>query len=184
MKPLILFLALALSCTFAFCQSKNNSLYLVFAQPGNFVGSEGLGAAGYSGKGATLYGLNYVRRITKSFAVETGIEYSVNNVLWDYVDYYSTNFTPQPASIKMLTVPIYANFTFFKYFFVDAGFIDAFETSHQSDAIIKDKSGVSPGLGFGAKYGYKNVLVVVNPFYQFHERLCDRGVKFGLGYEF
>ena len=110
---------------------------------------------GFQGKGGAIYGLNYVRTLTKSFSIETGLEYSVNNLLWDYEDAYNPSFTPQKVSVTMLSVPIYANFTFFNYFFADAGLTADFETSYKTGAVVSNQSGVGIGLGIGGKYDFK-----------------------------
>jgi hypothetical protein len=139
MKIKLIFLVLVLLSTQAYCQSKNN-LSLVFGAGGNTIGLIGIGGPGYQGKGEAIYGLNYCRSITKAFSIETGLEYSVNNVLWDYEDAYNPHFTPQKGSIKMLSVPIYANLTFLKYLFADAGMSADFETNHHFNSISLNKT--------------------------------------------
>ena len=193
MKTTSLLLTFILLCTGAYCQSKN-TLSLVFGVAGNGIGLIGIGGAGYQGQGESIFGLNYSRSLTRSFSIETGLEYSVNNVLLDYIDPPRPNFTPQKASIKMLSVPVFANITFLKYFFADGGFIADFETSHESDAIVNNQSGIGMGLGIGGKYKLKNMIFFINPFIQFHDAvsfnrqgggsLLDQGVKFGVGYRF
>lgn len=177
----------------AYCQMKND-LSVVYGFAGNSIGSIGIGGPGYEGKGEDIYGLNYRRSLTKCFSFETGIEYSVNNVLWNYVDAYQPNFRPQPASIRMLSIPVYANFSFFKYLFADAGVIADFETNHQSDKIISNQSGIGIGIGIGGQYYINKMILFVNPFLQSHAivaynnknggQLYDQGVKFGVGYRF
>jgi len=141
-----------------------------------------------------MYGLNYTRNITKVFSIETGLEYSVNNLLWDYEDAYNPHFIPQKVSVKMLSVPIYANFTFLKYLFANAGITADFETSHQSDEIVTNQSGIGLELGIGGKYNFNRMTVFINPLIQMHAivafhnensgSLLDQGVKFGIGYRF
>jgi hypothetical protein len=177
----------------AYCQSKN-SLSLVFGAGGNAIGLIGIGGPGYQGKGETIYGLNYSRSLTKAFSIETGLEYSVNNVLWDYEDAYNPSFTPQKGSIRMLSVPVYANFTFLKYLFANAGIIADFETNYHSNSITPDQSGIGLGVGIGGKYNFNSMTVFINPFLQWHAivaaqnegsgSLFDSGVKVGIGYRF
>ncbi|MDB5134783.1 MAG: hypothetical protein JWP37_1386 [Mucilaginibacter sp.] len=193
MKANLILLALFLLCGQAYCQSKN-SLSLVFGAGSNAIGSIGIGGAGYQGKGETIYGLNYSRNLTKSFSIETGLEYSVNNVLWDYEDAFDPSFTPQKGSIRMLSVPVYANFTFLKYLFANAGIIADFETNYHSYSITPNQSGIGLGAGIGGKYNFNSMTVFINPFLQWHAivaaqnegsgSLFDAGVKVGIGYRF
>jgi hypothetical protein len=193
MKNTLLFLTFTLLSSGAFCQSKNN-LSLIFGAASNDIFAIGTGGPGYKGQGDLIVGFNYSRSLTKSFSIQTGLEYSVNNVLWNYEDAYNPSFTPQRASIRMLSVPVYANFTFFKYLFADVGLAADFETSHQSDAIVSDQSGISFGAGIGGKYNFNKMTVFINPFFQLHAiaafhhegggSLVDQGVKIGIGYNF
>jgi hypothetical protein len=193
MKNTLLFLTFTLLSTCAYCQSKNN-LSIIFGAAGDDIFNTGIGAAGYQGEGDLIYGFNYSRSLTKSFSIQMGLEYSVNNVLWNYEDAYTPSFTPQKASIRMLSVPVYVNFTFFKYLFADVGLTADFETSHQSDAIVSDQSGIGFGMGIGGKYNFNKITVFINPFFQLHTvvafhnegggSLVDQGVKIGIGYNF
>lgn len=194
MKIRFIFLAFFVMSARAYSQSKN-SISLVFGIGSNAIGAIGVGGPGYSGKGATIYGLNYSRSLTKSFSIETGLEYSINNVLWDYEDAYNPSFTPQKGSISMLSVPVFANFTFLKYLYADAGVIADFETNyHPNSSITPDQSGIGLDLGIGGKYNFNRMTVFVNPFLQWHAviafqnegsgSLLDAGIKFGIGYRF
>jgi hypothetical protein len=193
MKNALLILAFVLLSLQAYCQSKN-SLSLVCAVASDNVFDIGIGGPGYSTEGGQMYGLNYTRNITKVFSIETGLEYSVNNLLWDYEDAYNPHFIPQKVSVKMLSVPIYANFTFLKYLFANAGITADFETSHQSDEIVTNQSGIGLELGIGGKYNFNRMTVFINPLIQMHAivafhnensgSLLDQGVKFGIGYRF
>ena len=94
----------------------------------------------------------------------------------------------------MLSVPVYANFTFLKCLFANAGLTADFETSHQSDEIVTNQSGIGLGLGIGGKYNFNRMTVFINPFIQMHAivtfqnegsgSLLDQGLKFGIGYSF
>jgi hypothetical protein len=189
MKIKFIFLALIFLSAGAYCQSKN-TLSILYGPAGNAI----IAPAGIDGKGATLYGFNYQRNLTRSFSIETGLEYSINNVLWDYEDAYNPHFVPQKGNVRMLSVPVYANFSFFKYLFADVGFIADFETNYHSNALVDNQSGIGLGLGIGGKYSFNRMTIFVNPFLQLHsaisfyseshDSLSDAGVKFGVGYKF
>jgi hypothetical protein len=196
MKKSIVLVAIAIFTLLsadACCQSKNN-LSIIFGAASNNIFGIGIGGPGYEGQGDLILGFNYSRSLAKSFSIQTGLEYSVNNVLWNYEDAYTPSFTPQKASIRMLSVPVYANFTFFKYLFADIGLTADFETSHQSDEIVSDQSGIGFGMGIGGKYNFNKVSIFINPFFQLHAiaafhhegggSLVDQGVKAGIGYNF
>ena len=193
MKIRLIFIIFALLSTRAYCQSKND-LSLVFGTGSNGISAIGIGGPGFSGKGVTIYGLKYSRSLSKSFSIETGLEYSVNNVLWDYKDAYDPHFTPQKVSIRMVSVPVSLKLTFLKYLYTNVGLIADFETNQHSDSITPNQSGIGLGLGIGGKYDFDRMTVFVNPFFQLHTivafqnegngTLYDTGVKFGIGYRF
>lgn len=193
MKNRLLLLTFTLLSSQVYCQSKN-SISFVYGTASDNIFDIGIGGPGFQSKGDAIYGINYVRALTKSFSIETGLEYAVNNLLWDYEDAYDPTFTPQKVSVRMLSIPVYANFTFFKYFFTDAGLTADFETGYKTGAVVTNQSGIGIGLGIGGKYDFKKIRVFINPFLQMHAiaafhnegggSLVDQGVKIGLGYRF
>lgn len=194
MKIHLVFLLLALLSAKVYCQSKNNFSF-VFGAGSNDIRLIGPGGPGYKGNGEIIYGLNYTRSITKMLSIETGLEYSVNNLLWDYEDAYAPSFTPQKGSIRMLSVPLYANFTFLRYVFADVGIVADFETNYNSTNTITPKqTGIGFATGIGGKYNVDRMTLFVNLFLQAHSiitfqnegsgSLLNSGVKFGIGYGF
>ena len=193
MKKTLSFFILFLTGAQAYCQSKNN-VSLVFGVGSNGIYNSGIGAAGFAGKGETVFGLRYTRRLTGALAIETGIEYASERLLWDYEDAYDPNFTPQRVNIRMLSIPVYANITFLKYLFVDGGFMLDLETSHKPGGIAPRQDGIGLGGGIGGKYSFGHLSLFVNPFLQAHSmiafhnegggRLLNSGVKFGVGFSF
>jgi hypothetical protein len=173
---------------------QNNTLSVIYGTGSDGVFSGSPGAAGYSGKGFTMLGLNYVHHISGLLSIETGLEYSNNNVLWDYEDAYDPTFRPQRASIKMLSVPVYANLTFFKYAFLNAGLSVDLETDHPAQRIAPEQNGIGMFLGIGGKYAFKHIVLLANPFVQVHNmvsfqkygghNLMNSGFRFGIGYGF
>lgn len=148
---------------------------------------------GYTGKGANLLELRYLRNINSYFSVESGLQFAQNqieaNSHGDGVNRYRN------SEINLLSIPIYGNLSFLKYFFVEAGPTFDFELNHSPSTSINDQSGIGLVYGFGGKYTFKNLTVIVNPFFQHHlmvslrsekyiERLYGSGIKFGLGYNF
>ena len=173
---------------------QNNTLSVIYGTGSANIVNAGIGAAGFKSEGQILFGLNYVHRLDRLFSIETGLEYSSNNLLWDYEDAYDPTFKPQKTNIKLLSVPVYGNFTFFKYLFLNAGFSVDFDTNHTSNSITPNESGIGVFLGIGGKYAFRHFSLLVNPFVQAHDImsfspsgggiLANSGVKFGVGYSF
>lgn len=173
---------------------QNNTVAVVYGTGGDGIFTGAPGAAGYASKGMNMVGLNYTRHIKGHFSVETGLEYSNSNLLWDYEDAYDPTFKPQMTSVKLLSVPVYGNFTFFKYAFLNAGFSLDIETDRPVQRIAPEQNGIGVFLGAGGKYTFRHVTLFVNPFFQAHKLIAfgssktrsmvDLGFKFGAGYSF
>ena len=173
---------------------QNNTLYVVYGTGSDGLVDGGIGSAGYSSRGFNTVGLDYMHHFNRLFAIETGLEYLNNNLLWDYEDAYDPTFRPQKTSIKMLSVPVYGNFTFFKYVFLNAGFTVDIETDHPAERIAPEQSGIGIFFGAGGKYTFNHISLFVNPFIQVHsmlrfsssgdQNLANSGFKFGVGYSF
>src|SRR3569833_413208 len=185
--------ALILFGTKSYAQQKN-TIAIVYGTGSDGLFFGGIGSAGYSSRGFTMVGLNYIRHAESFFSIETGLEYANYNLLWDYEDAYDPTFRPQRTSIKMLSVPVLGNFTFFKYVFVNAGFSVDIETDHPAQRIAPEESGIGVFLGMGGKYSFRHITLSANPFFQMQGILPfssngGRGLvytafKFGLGYRF
>jgi len=173
---------------------QNNTLSLVYGTGNAGLLSRGIGSAGYASKGFTTFGLDYMRQINGFFSIETGLEYTDSQLLLDYIDPPNPNFTPEKGTIQILSVPVYGNFTFFKHFFLNAGFSVDFETDNPAQRITSAQNGIGTFLGIGGKYTFRRVNLFVNPFFRvnnmirfnsdYYRKLVDVGFKFGLGYSF
>ena len=175
-----------------FAQTKNKiSILYTSADNGLSIPSGWLGDMGHTGKGAKLYEVKYSRQINRFFSVESGLEYSINKIETDYFPDGIMHY--KESSIKMLSIPIYGDLTFWKYFYVNAGPTIDFELHHLSSESTFNQSGLGFGIGIGGRYTLKNFTVSLNPFYQkhlilqskkgaYHENLLESGIKLGLGY--
>lgn len=178
----------------AFSQTKNRvSMLYSPANNGVDIKSGWMGDVGHTGKGANLFELRYSRNINSFFSIETGLQYAHNKIETHYFPDGVTHY--KNSEIHVLTIPIYGNLTFLKYFFFEAGPTLDFESKHASSTSIDDQSGIGLAFGLGGKYTLRNVTVIVNPFFQRHlilspgsggavERLYESGIKFGIGYNF
>ena len=159
------------------------------------------GAPSYDGKGSTIFGITYQRTLNNYLSLETGLEYSKNKIEITPVYYPelhmypSKNVVTQEVSVNMITIPVYANFTFFKYFYANAGALIDFELSGEEYKSADEQSGIGFGGGIGAQYTFQNFTFFVNPMIRYHavipfqkenyqQHLAEAGVKFGLGFNF
>ena len=197
-KVSILVLLFSILSIQAFSQSKNRiTLQSGFASNALFTSPGLVGGGSHQGKGASGFGITYSRNLNKSFALETGLEYSSNRI--ETTSTFHPGFERQVTNskIQMLSVPVYGNLTFLKYLFVNGGLLFSMETkiSGQEFRGIDSQSGLGYGLALGGKYSVNKMTVLVNPFFQKHavlaykrnnsqERLGELGLKFGVGYSF
>jgi hypothetical protein len=186
MKFKIIFSALILFSFQAFSQSKNN-ISLVYGIAANSVDIHGVkGDYGYNNESGYQFGLSYTRNLNKSFSVETGLLFSESKIQLTTIGPAGSTYN---QSLDMLTVPVYAQYTFLKYLYAQGGFMFDHETNYTSDHNLVDQSGVGIEIGFGGKYSFGPVSVFVNPFLCRHainanNNLLEAGTRFGLGYNF
>jgi hypothetical protein len=191
-KYFVLFFVITAFSLKGYSQLKNSLSVVAGASANNINRGNMIGGPSYEGKGGWLYGLKYTRSLSSSFSVETGLQYSSDKIQ------VSSEFMPNVPRIvrndqvKIVSVPVYASFSFLKYLFLNAGLSADFETDHPAD-LFDDQSGISLGAGIGGKVNFDKVSVFINPFVQQHavisfkdanEHLFNAGVKLGVGYRF
>lgn len=191
MKFKLTLIVLAILSAQVYSQSKN-SISVVYGTATNSVNIHGtIGDIGYDGKGGTAFGFTYERYLSKSFSLETGLLVSDDKIQVNYIISGGTETTP--GDIKMISIPVLAKFTFFKYIFIDGGLIADFQTNYSyqpplvyagpiipspptglqpnysNNAIVNNQSGIGLELGIGAKYNFGPVIITVNPYLQQHD---------------
>lgn len=179
-------------------EEKRNHLYIAFGIGGVKVFQN------ENYKGYPIYGgqfnsveLKYVHyfvpgyRVIHNWGIETGIIYSYNN---------SIVVTPPRTNdeiIKIISIPIYTNFKFAKYFFINGGPLLSLELDMDEDSFgyRSEQTGIGFGFGFGGEYRFnKNISGFFNPFMRLHnikqlyrsdykDALMEVGVKFGFLYK-
>ncbi|MGB4776669.1 MAG: outer membrane beta-barrel protein [Daejeonella sp.] len=198
MKTRIVIVLFILTASKVYSQTKNSiALTYGMAANGLFRSARIDGAGGAEGKGATIYGIKYSKNLNNSFSIQTGLEYSFNKIETTPAPNPGIDRTPTKATIKMLSVPVYWDYTFARVLFVNAGLIVDVETnrSENKELSADNQSGIGLGFGVGGKYTFKKMSVFVNPFFQNHavmpfkeeiqqQRLLETGVKCGIGYNF
>jgi hypothetical protein len=194
MKIKLILAILILLSTQAFSQSKN-SISLYYGVAANNVNIHGdIGDYGYDGKSATIIGFGYAHDLSNSFALETGLQYSSNKFVQNYI-IPDRGEILSPGRAKLITVPIYGKYTFLKYLYVNAGLLVDFDFGHDNDTGINEQKGIGAEIGVGGKYNFGPVTIFINPFLLEHRLIGfnsngrtnsieNAGVKFGVGYNF
>jgi hypothetical protein len=154
-----------------------------------------IGGANHDGKGAEIIGFRYVKTLKKNFALETGLEYTKFKFSITPAYHPDVTQTAKKENIELLSVPIYGNYTFGKYFFVNGGLLVDFQINKKDNHNLDRQSGLGAGLGIGGKYDFKRITISVNPYVQKHaiiaankerhqESILEAGIRIGVGYGF
>jgi len=149
------------------------------------------GGGGYQSEKFNEFGMKYLKQLSDNFSIETGINYSKSDVK------ITPEFMGKPVQsryekLEIVSIPIYANYTFWKYLFVNGGPILDFQTSDNS---TDSQSGIGYSLGIGGKYDFNKFLIFINPNFKrhsvipfekeiYHQKLTELGIQFGIGYKF
>jgi len=188
MKFKIIFSALFLLSIHAFSQSKNN-ISLVYGFANNLIDIHGaIGDYGYANKSGIMYGLSYTRNLGKSFSIETGLIYANHKAEVHYI-VGGLGEQKRSGEIHLISVPLYARYTFLKYLFLQSGFSLDHQTNYSADGIANDQSGIGLELGVGGKVNLGQLSVFANPYFCNHNfsgtnNLMETGIKFGAGFNF
>jgi len=147
------------------------------------------GSGSYNTVNFDEFGIRYLKQITGKLYVETGLNYLGMQL----------KINPAPMGIPMesryedlniISVPVYANYTLGKYFFVNGGPIVDFQTTENS---IDSQSGIGYSLGLGGKYELNKFSLFINPNFKRHavipfdkemyqQKLTEIGIQAGLGF--
>ena len=193
MKIKLLSLLLLCGTLGANAQSKN-SISIVYGTAVSAVDiHRAMGDFGFTDQRGNIFGLNYNRRLTKAFSLESGLYFATDDILFD--SFSSGNRVEKKEQVKMITIPVYAKLHFLKYLFADAGILADFQANYSSDSHLNNQSGLGYELGLGGKYDFGRIQIFVNPYVQYHNvvkfsssqrsfNLMNFGYKFGVGYGF
>lgn len=135
-------------------------------------------------------GVQFLLDITDDLALETGINFWRSDVV-----IHSAPFPEIYTSrerLEITSIPIFANYSFLNYFYVNGGPVMDFQLS---DNTFDSTSGIGVGFGAGAKYHFENFAVFLNPNLRIysvipfeeesnHRKLSSLGLRLGFGYRF
>ena len=150
-----------------------------------------LGGAGYWSQDHKELGIKYIRQVLDNFSLETGVNYAYSDIKIT-PEFMGIPVESRYEKLEIISIPIYANYTLWKYVFVDGGPIVDFQVSENS---TDKQSGIGYSLGFGGKYYFNNVSVYINPNFKRHavipfekennhQKLTEFGMQFGVGLSF
>ncbi len=178
-----------------FCYAQEKNEVRVY---GGIVGSDLMsipldGAGSSENETSMEFGLKYLRNISKDFSIEIGISRFSTEVEIALPYFPDAVKTSRNERLKLIRIPLCANYSFWKYFFVNAGFLLSFDNSKGT---IDSQSGIGYGIGLGGKYTINRFVFYLNPNVKrhaaflpfkrekYHEKLTELGLEFGIGYRF
>ncbi len=192
MKKLLLPLLLAFFSLSAFSQTQNEvRLYFGITDSKLLRSDELIGGASYDIENSYEFGFRYLLEVTDNLALETGLNYWQGDVLITSAP--MPEQTTRTEALQTTSIPIFANFTFLDYFFVNGGPVMDFQGSESES--VDPQAGIGVGFGLGAQYAFNNFNIYVNPNFRryavipfeeedYHQKLTSFGVQLGVGYRF
>jgi hypothetical protein len=195
MKKTRLFLTLFISIITILSYSQNsNELRIYYGiSDSELLRNQNLdGAGNYETTNFNEFGFKYLRQISDNFSIESGINISKADLKYTLSSFDGHPVLPTYEKIEIISIPVYANYTFWKYVFLNGGPIIDFQTS---DNYSDSQSGIGYSLGIGGKYNFDKFLIFINPNFKrhsvipfekenYHQKLTEFGVQIGLGYKF
>jgi hypothetical protein len=185
--------ALILCGLHAFSQSKNN-IAVVYGFSTTDVDIHGaIGDFGYNTKTGYSTGLLYTKTFNKWFSLQTGLFYADDKAEFNSIlpGYAGINVD---GDLKIISIPVIAKFTFFRYLYADAGLSFDDQVNASGNYLSLDQSGIGIELGIGGQYAFKRFTVFANPYVKIYGtthfkknedfNMIEGGFKFGLGYNF
>ncbi len=193
MKSINLFFSLILiSVNFHIFAQKSNEVDLYYGiSKTDFIRRAVDGGSNYNMESYKEYGFKYLYRLSENTRIETGFNYAQGKIKIT-PEYMGVPVQSRFEKLKLYSIPIYINYTFWKYLYLNGGAIIDIQSSSND---IDSQSGIGLSAGFGIKYKLKNFIVFVNPNIKIHSfqsilqgdnkyRLIESGVQIGLGYQF
>ena len=193
LKKLLLPLFLAFFSLSAFSQTQNEvRLYFGITDSKLLRGEDLDGASSPDVENSYEFGFRYLLEVTDNLALETGLNYWKGDVVIN-------SALPRPGEtsssqeLQTTSIPIFANYTFLDYFFVNGGPVMDFQGSESES--VDPQAGIGVGFGLGAQYAFNNFSIYVNPNFRryavipfeeedYHQKLTSFGVQLGVGYRF
>ncbi len=196
MKKLFSILILVLIGTGCYAQN-TNALYITSAigYPMPVYNQRVDGGGSFDARQSFVFGLRYQIKSRHKVSLETGVDFGNYNFTLSYINGNGVQVDGIQGAVKLVTVPVYARLTFWRYFFLNGGLLLDLEAGRKGTSIDK-QSGFGLGLGLGFKYSYRKINIFANPFLERHaflsladsggtrQSIINPGVRLGVGYSF
>jgi len=190
---LILLITILLLSLQSYSQNSNELRIYYGISDSELLGYEEFYAGNYEYNNFNEIGIKYLRQIKNNFSVELGLNFLKLDIKHEMLMFPSGVLTDY-EKLEIISVPIYANYTFFEYLFINGGPILDFQTSDNLDN-SPSTSGIGYSIGIGGKYDFDKFLIFLNPNYKRHSvvpfkkenyprKLTEFGIQFGVGYKF
>lgn len=151
--------------------------------------------ANYSVGKSFSVGFTFLKPLNNWLDLETGIEYfrgnvSVSSLIPAYNGFIAVY---QNSPILLINIPVGMRANFWKYCFVNGGFL--FDMDVSKDSPIDSQIGLGSLLGVGLKYNFKTgISVFINPYMKVHAlipetfdnyklHLLESAIRFGVTYQ-
>lgn len=189
MQKVVLLFFLVLNAVIA--QSNEFRAYYGFSESELLRSEELIGSGKYEVQSSTEYGVKYLRKLRENIYAEIGLNFLQVDVMIT-PSYTGSQVVSMMEKIKLISFPIYINFSFWDYFFFNSGPIVEFQNSTKT---VDSQSGIGFSFGFGGKYNFDDFVIFINPnfkkhsFVPFkkennHQKLTELGIQVGVGYKF
>ncbi len=144
----------------------------------------------FSMKKSSEVGINIVYDLENSFALESGLSYS----LFDVEQIVKSTNDTTNTNLSLIQIPFLARFSFSDYVYINGGLL--FDFDMNSTSAIASQTGVGLMAGLGLMYQFSSGLsFYAHPYIKAHSllrfnpseeknKLFDYGVKLGLAYQF
>jgi hypothetical protein len=194
-KALLSILTFCVFANLTFGQNKN-IITLNYGIGGNIMLINGVQKVnGFDNDGTNLIGFRYQRKINEILSFKTGLDYIRSNIMVRAGYHpYEPLAGDHSWDIRLLSLPLILNYNFKKYFFVEGGSNVDLQFGIWDNQPTDTQSGIGFNVGIGTIYNYKHLSLVLNPFLNYHsiiqfepydyDRLCEIGVRFGIGFNY
>jgi len=122
------------------------------------------GSANYDAQNFKEFGIRYLKQITEGLYVESGVNYSDMKVKINPAP-MGMPMEPSFEKLEIVSIPVFANYAFGRYFFVNGGPMVDLQVSENS---IDSQAGIGYSLGLGGKYDLNKFSLFVNPNFKRH----------------
>ncbi|MDG1195260.1 MAG: hypothetical protein P8N27_07080 [Polaribacter sp.] len=193
MKVKSILILLLIVASFKCYSQKSNQFrfYYGFADSELLRNEDLVGSASYDNSNSYEFGIKYLRKLSNKLSIETGINV-FNSEIKITLAFTGTPVNFRQEELKLVSIPIYVNYSLGKYFYINGGPIFDFQNGEES---FDSQSGIGYGIGIGGKYNFDNFLIYINPNFKrhsfipfekenYHQKLTQIGIQMGIGYYF